>query len=216
MNSGSQRGPPRSKGGRHNTRGGIQKSGQTHVRTDRDGDVDMDGPARGRAAPRGPRTSSTGPGRAAPREDGRKTTRPARNPFATVKRALNQQDAPAAKASGAARFAAAMEQASTRFDQPKDRPRRDEVLVRGWSKSKAASNPGGCQSQLVDFLQRKASNISNDKGEKTDVRISKVSGALLLISHLQSLQTAPATFFLSRPRSEFGKRALLEGVAAAG
>jgi hypothetical protein len=192
MNSGSQRGPARGRGGRHSARGGIQKQGQT-LRVDRDGDLNMDGPVRGRGGPRGrrSRSPSNSQNRNGNHDDTRKSSRPARNPFGTVKRALSQQDGGPAKQSGAARFAAAMEQASKGFsNSPKaNHPNNQlaQITVRGWSKSKAATNPN-IEQQLVEFLERKSSHRDQN------VRISKVSGVLTLVLYPDFFSTTEDAF----------------------
>jgi hypothetical protein len=108
-----------------------------------------------------------------------------------VKRALNQQDGGSAKQSGAARFAAAMEQASKGFsNSPKpNHPNNPlaQIAVRGWSKSKAAAN-SNVEQQLVDFLERKSSHRDQN------VRISKVSGVLTLVLHPDFFSTAEDAF----------------------
>jgi hypothetical protein len=52
------------------------------------------------------------------------------------------------------------------------REKLDDILVRGWSDSKAVANPGGCIKQLLDFLERKASPSNAQPSEY--IRIEKV------------------------------------------
>ena len=48
----------------------------------------------------------------------------------------------------------------------------EQISITGWKQSKAASNPGGCQKQLAEFLVKKATPFNTSANN--DVRIIKV------------------------------------------
>lgn len=126
-------------------RGGIRKRGPT--RTDRDGDLDMDGGGRGRGAKRG-------------RGDSGRSTPMGGQPYARD-RALNAIQKAIANNSS---------QANIRHGKPTG-GNLEQVTVRGWKQSKAASNPDGGVESLLAFLEKKLTH-SDSKGPRA--KITKV------------------------------------------
>lgn len=143
---------PRGSRGRPNApdRGGIRKRGAARV--DRDGDLDMDagaGRSRGGKRARGDSGRSTPAGGQAPGRE----------------RALNAiQKAITSNVNS---------QANIR--QPRERGGGlEQVIVRGWKQSKAASNPDGGVDSLIAFLERKAVPTDPKAAANTRVKITKV------------------------------------------
>ena len=62
----------------------------------------------------------------------------------------------------------------------------EQISIVGWKQSKAASNPGGCQKQLADFLVKKA--IPFNTSANKDVKIIKVC-----LKYNPSVRSASAT-----------------------
>lgn len=143
---------PRGSRGRSNApdRGGIRKRGA--VRVDRDGDLDMDG---GSGRSRG--------GKRARGDSGRGT--PAGGQAPGRERALDAiQKALSSNVNS---------QANIR--QPRERGGGlEQLIVRGWKQSKAASNPDGGVDSLIAFLERKATPPDPKAAANTRVKITKV------------------------------------------
>lgn len=114
-------------------RGGIRKRGPT--RTDRDGDMEMDGPGRGKRT-RGDTGRATGGGRAQTRDK-------------TVD-AIQQAISSSTKES----------QANIRQSKGAARASLEQFRVSGWKQSKAASNRDGGVESLVAFLERRLNAIT--------------------------------------------------------
>ena len=139
-------------------------------KTDKDGDLDMDaGSSRGRGR---------GGGRGSNHNRDAGKGRPQRNSIdvSSIKRTLGRDLESTAAASGKSKLAAAR-----LFKDAKDglnkKGKLEEISVRGWKESKAASNPGGCKTQLHEFLERKASTPA------IPVKIPKVSLTPIFAGH---------------------------------
>jgi nuclear RNA export factor len=145
---GSRRGNVTSRGP---GRGGIHKRSSTPVKVDRDGDLDMDASGRGRGRGRTNRSErGAHPSRPHPTKDNIDPSTMQR----AITRAMNSGDA-------------------ILRDGPRDRRGGlDQISVRGWKESKAASNPGGGITELLSFLERKATPSDSPASER--VRIKKV------------------------------------------
>lgn len=161
-------------------RGGIQKRNGGPVRVDRDGDLDMDatpGIGRGGIRGRGKR------GRGQAQNQATSTRSSTRNPFprtsldpATIQKAiargLSSGNTILREQKGGVRMAGVL------TDAAGDRRNRqltkglDQITVRGWTESKAASNVGGGVKELLGFLERKATPANASESEM--VRIKKV------------------------------------------
>lgn len=161
-------------------RGGIHKRNSGPVRVDRDGDLDMDAtPGNGRGSIRG--RGNRGRGHV---QSQTTSTRPgSRNPFPrgsldpsaiqkAIARGLSSGNAILREQKGGIRMAGVL------GDAAGDRRNRyftkglDQITVRGWTESKAASNVGGGIKELLGFLERKATPAHASESEL--VRIKKV------------------------------------------
>lgn len=196
------------------SRGGIQKRNTTPARMDKDGDLVMDqAGTNGRASGRGRGTATRGPERAqrSGTSDilGARTSRPVRtgiDPSAIQKAVLrgmgSSETAPRGPRSSLRNVRGRGSIRST--DEPWD-----QVKVKGFKQSKAAANPGGGISELLAFLERKATHP--DASET--VKIKKV--CLTLHSarqqrHQNSKLSGPPSFQakLSERRPRFHATAL--------
>ncbi|CAL5872937.1 uncharacterized protein PFLUO_LOCUS7206 [Penicillium psychrofluorescens] len=135
-------------------RGGIRKRGPT--RTDRDGDMEMDGPGRGKRT-RGDTGRATGGGRAQTRDK-------------TVD-AIQQAISSSTKES----------QANIRQSKGAARASLEQFRVSGWKQSKAASNRDGGVESLVAFLERRLNAITKS-GPRAKITKSRVEGDSLVVS----------------------------------
>ncbi|KKZ60205.1 hypothetical protein EMCG_05127 [[Emmonsia] crescens] len=172
-NSKAPRGP-RSRTGTPD-RGGIRKRGAPS-RIDRDGDLDMDGAGSERG--RGGRSRGRGDSgrRSAP---GAGSLSQGRDP-----RRLADKDK-TLDALQKAIFSNASSQANIRHGRPRTQGKGfAQVSVRGWRRSKAASNPDGGIESLILFLERKAHPVNQDTAAHSRLKISKsqVEGDALIIS----------------------------------
>ncbi len=140
------------------SRGGIQKRRGGTPRTDRDGDLDMDaaaGRGRGRGAP-------SRPGQPYPTNGGRGGARggTARGILdeRRVLRGMGSENAIVTRPRTNTGVKGILKEASGsgRGRQEKPAARLDCISVRGWTESKAASNPDRGLQNLLDFLERKA------------------------------------------------------------
>lgn len=162
------------------SRGGIRKRGPA-PRTDRDGDLDMGAGSSGRGGGRG------GKGRVRTdrgRDSGRGTPagshsqpRNSRGPNGDKDRTLDAiQKAIYSSASSQAN----VRQARGRVDQltrdtnSRDRGGLEQLSVRGWRQSKAASNPDGGIESLISFLEKKGTPADPSAAANLRVRITKV------------------------------------------
>ncbi|EAW08225.1 mRNA export factor mexA [Aspergillus clavatus NRRL 1] len=136
-------------------RGGIRKRGATRI--DRDGDLSMDG---GAARGRGKRA----------RGDSGRTSTGGRGP--TRDRALNAiQKAIASNTDSQANI--------------RQGPRGgglEQVSVRGWKQSKAASNRDGGLESLLAFLEKKLSPPDSKTGPRARISKSRVEGDSIIVS----------------------------------
>ena len=144
------------------SRPGIQKRKTTPARVDKDGDLVMDqaganGPARGRA--RGAAIQGSARTRRSGTSDSLaiRTSRPTRtgiDPSAIQKAVLrgmgSSETAPRGPRSS-------LRSVRGRLSQPVDEAW-DQITVKGFKQSKAATNPGGGISDLIAFLERKATH----------------------------------------------------------
>ena len=136
------------------SRGGIQKRSPAPPRVDKDGDLDMDAPeghSRGRGRGKDRATNRRGADRAVRR--GKPPGIPAGNRGDTLEKALIR-----GMNSGEAIVRDNCEARPSNKQKRYVEPTWDQISVRGWTESKAASNPGGGIKQLLEFLQRKASS----------------------------------------------------------
>lgn len=150
-------------GAKSSSRGGIQKR-RGPTRVDTDGDLDMDGPSK--RPNRGPATETTG-GRGRP--SGRGGPGPSRGAAKVAQIVMKQLGGGSDLAS--------------RVSRPtRGRGGQIEGLtwlrVRGLKQSKAASNSDGGLSDLLSFLERKASSLGT--GRKRHITIRKVSQSLTI------------------------------------
>ena len=155
-------------------RGGIQKRGSTPLRVDRDGDLDMGG-GDVRSA-RGGKIARSGRGATM---KGAALSRRQNTPDAPTSRARARPTRDGMEASAVQR--AFLKQTGANEIIPKgsrskarEGPREsgnglEKICVRGLKDSKAASNPGGGVSELVTFLERKATH-----GTEGPMKIKKV------------------------------------------
>lgn len=171
-------GPKIPRSGRQPNRGGIQKR-KGAVRTDRDGDLDMEETggvkkARGRGRVVPPLRGSFG----AVSTRNPKASRPARaslNTSAMQKAILRGMGADETIARGPRHTPRITRQPGRSLGREQDLSQGnglEQVIVRGLKQSKAASNPDGGISDLLGFLERKAT--VPDAAARDVVRIKKV------------------------------------------
>ncbi|KAL4808668.1 hypothetical protein BDV18DRAFT_132875 [Aspergillus unguis] len=138
-------------------RGGIRKRGAPTTKVDRDGDLAM---GAGAGAVRGLK-SRGGPGRPAP--SGSRTHALDRN-IGQIQKALSSSSGQANIRQGSR--GAGLEQ----------------VAVRGWKDSKAASNRDGGVESLVAFLEKKLTAPDSKSGPRARISKSRVDGDALIVS----------------------------------
>lgn len=134
-------------------RGGIRKRGAPPTKVDRDGDLAM---GAGAGAIRGQKTRS-GSGR--PASSATRANTALDRSISQIQKALSSSNAQANIRQGG--------RASPT----------EQVAVRGWKESKAASNRDGGVESLVAFLEKKLTSPDSKSGPR--VRISKVCATLL-------------------------------------
>ncbi|KAI9813131.1 MAG: nuclear mRNA export, poly(A)+RNA binding protein [Pycnora praestabilis] len=179
-NTSNNRGPPR---------GGIQKRKGGPLRVDLDGDLDMEaekGAGRGRGNPprRSQRNSDSTPvfGREASRNaSGRRNNDGAAMQNA-ITRAMTSGEANIKGAKAGLEIAGVLNEASGKGKGRGRGGALDQISVRGWKESKAASNPGGGIKDLVAFLQRKTIKPDMPAREAVRIRKSRSEGDALIIS----------------------------------
>jgi nuclear RNA export factor len=166
-------------------RGGIRKRGAPATRIDPDGDLDMNGSSqRGRGGKRARGDS----GRAALSQarDGRRMAVDRDRALNTIQKALSGNG---------------NSQVNIRRGGAKGGPW-EQVSVRGWRKSKAATNPDGGTGSLVSFLEKK---IAPPDSKAADMRnnIMKVCATPASSGHRRSIPAASYFFgvFLVSGRS---------------
>ena len=169
--------------------GGIQKRG-AHIKTDIDGDLDMDGAAgkngrggAGRSRARARKDPSSQAVNGIIAREGRRSSPagPQRGIFsgATLQKAIARGLAVAdANLRDSKRAATTLDQVMREASgKHKGRERDadlDQLIVRGLSESKAATNADGGIRSLLDFLVNKANRISRVDLPREEVRIRKV------------------------------------------
>lgn len=155
--------------GRHSSRGGIQKhTGTPPVRVDKDGDVSM-GTGSGSGRGNGTARRAT-PGR---RHDPLgKSSRPTRNGIdtSTIQKTILRSMGSDERLSRGARPSLKSVRGRGRAQNTRDGL--DRITVRGLKQSKAAGNPDGGVSDLIGFLERKATHPDAPASEA--VKIKKV------------------------------------------
>lgn len=158
-------------GAKSSSRGGIQKR-RGPTRVDTDGDLDMDGPSK--RPNRGPTTETSG-GRGRP--SGRGGPQPSRG-AAKVAQIVMKQLGSGSSSDLASRV--------SRPSRARGGPAEGLtwLRVRGLKQSKAASNSDGGLSDLLSFMERKASSLGT--GRKRHITIRKVS---LSLTRKQGCQT---------------------------
>lgn len=146
-------------------RGGIRKRGAT--RMDRDGDLDMNALSeRGRGGKRGRGDS----GRGSAFAPGRKAVIDRERTINTIHKALSSN---------------AESQANIRTIHPKGQIL-EQVSVRGWKQSKAASNPDGGIESLVSWLEKKVAPLDSKSMSKiSNNNITKVCATSASCGHQQ-------------------------------
>ncbi|KAL6855855.1 NTF2-like protein [Trichoderma novae-zelandiae] len=159
-------------GAKSSSRGGIQKR-RGPMRIDTDGDLDMDGPSK--RISRGPTTEATGgSGRGRGRPSGRGGPPPSRG-AAKVAQIVMKQLGNGGSSDLASRGS---------------RPARGRggyiegltwLRVRGLKQSKAASNPDGGLSDLLSFMERKASSLSSGRRRPITIRKSHKAGEYVFV-----------------------------------
>lgn len=148
-------------GAKSSSRGGIQKR-RGPTKTDNDGDLDMDAPSKRQN--RGSTKETSGRGRPSGRSAG-----PSRGAAKVAQIVMKQLGSGNSS------------DLSARISRPtRSRGGHIEGLtwlrIRGLKQSKAASNPDGGLSDLLSFMERKASSLST--GRRRHMTIRKVSSSL--------------------------------------
>ncbi|KAL1987968.1 hypothetical protein VTN96DRAFT_1492 [Rasamsonia emersonii] len=147
-------------------RGGIRKRGSPAVRVDRDGDLDMNGASdKGRGGKRARGDSGRGALAAAQSQarDQRRMAIDRERTLNTIQKALAGNET---------------SQANIRRGGAKGGPW-EQVSVRGWRKSKAASNLDGGAGSLVSFLEKK---LATPDSKGNNIIKSRVEGDALIVS----------------------------------
>ena len=144
-------------------RGGIQKRNTTPARVDKDGDLVMDqGSANGRASGRGRGATTQRPAQTrksgTSESLGARTSRPTRTGIdpSVIRK-------PVLRGMGSSDTAPRGPRSSLRNVRGRGTTRPtdvawDEITVKGFTESKAAANPGGGLSEVIAFLERKATH----------------------------------------------------------
>lgn len=186
-------GPRPSRVRRSNNRGGIQKRPGGPIRVDKDGDLDMDaagGPAKDRGAGRVSRGALQS--RANPRSrfgSGRDTnssrlTRGIADAAGLQKTIIRGLGLDRNFPRGSGFTPRTTKQAGKSLVKERDlnaRARWEQIIVRGFQNSKAASNPDGGIKDLIAFLERKAS--APDASARDLVRVKQVCLTLCFSGH---------------------------------
>jgi nuclear RNA export factor len=153
-------------GAKSSSRGGIQKR-RGPTKTDNDGDLDMDAPSK--RLNRGSANETSGRGRPSGRGPPGRGPQPSRGAAKVAQIVMKQLGSGNSS------------DLSARVSRPtKSRGGYIEGLtwlrIRGLKQSKAASNPDGGLSDLLSFMERKASSLST--GRRRRMTIRKVSSSL--------------------------------------
>ncbi|KAK2765342.1 nuclear mRNA export, poly(A)+RNA binding protein [Arachnomyces sp. PD_36] len=195
------------------SRGGIRKRGAP-LRADRDGDLDMDGGSAGRSGRGG---GARGRGRSDhKRADSGRGTPASNHSQPRDSRRHNGDKDKTLDAIQKAIYSSASTQANVR--QPRgrvqelardtnsrDRSGLEQLSVRGWKQSKAASNADGGIESLVAFLEKKGTPADPNAAANLRVRVTKsrVEGDALIISvrpeHLDRMYQLNGFLFAGAP-----------------
>ncbi len=209
---------------RASSRGGIQKRGTTPARVDKDGDVAMGAAGvgvRGSGSGRGTAIRGSAQNRRHDPLAGR-TSRPTKTGIDTSaiqKRILQRMGSDEAGSKGPRSSLTGVRGRDRGRDRVRDtRDLFDRITIRGLKQSKAAGNPDGGVSDLIGFLERKATNPDAPPREAVKIkkvcltlqcarqqrlRISKLSGPLSFQAKLSERRpryyaTAPGRLATSR------------------
>lgn len=170
------------------SRGGIRKRGPA-PRTDRDGDLDMGGPSSGRGGRGGKGRIRTDRGR----DSGRGTPTGSHSQPRNTRNSNGDKDK-TLDAIQKAIYSSASSQANvrqprgrveelSRDTRSRDRGGLEQLSVRGWRQSKAASNADGGIESLIAFLEKKGTPADPSAAANLRVRITKVCLTPLSASH---------------------------------
>lgn len=182
--------PPRAP--RSNKRGGIQKRPGGAVRVDKDGDLDMEsagGSAKDRGAGHGGQGASqsrgnTGSGLGSSRDAKNARLRRGIDPMVLQTTLLRRMGIDGNIPRGIGPNSRAKKQLGKSLVRERDlnaRVRWEQIIIRGFQNSKAASNPDGGIKDLVAFLERKAS--APHASAKDLVRVKQVCLTLCFPGH---------------------------------
>ncbi|KAI9720427.1 MAG: hypothetical protein M1812_002933 [Candelaria pacifica] len=169
------------------SRGGIQKRRGGTPRTDQDGDLVMDAAAvrgRGRGAPSRPGqpypSNTTNGGRAGARGGAARGFPDPRR----VLQAINSENAVISRprTNSGARGVPRDVSGSGRGRPQRPVPKLDHISVRGWTESKAASNPDGGIQNLHDFIERKATGTTTPARDAVRIVKSRQEGDAYIIT----------------------------------
>ena len=170
------------------SRGGIRKRGAA-LRTDRDGDLDMDGGSSGRG--RGGR--GRGRGDRGQNDSGRGTPTSNHSQPRDSRRHGGDKDK-TLDAIQKAIYSSQSSQANirqprgrieelTRDTGSRDRNGLEQISVRGWKQSKAASNADGGIESLIAFMEKKGTPPDPNVAANLRVRITKVCATPISAGH---------------------------------
>lgn len=149
------------------SRGGIQKKRAGATKTDGDGDLDMDSAARKGGKASGAQSNAGQPKpntRSSTAKNARGTSKVAQNVLKHLSNGANGDIGRVTRGRGKNQYIAGL----------------SYLRVRGLRQSKASSNPDGGKSDLLSFLERKASAFTT--GRKRQVMIKKVCFSIDYIS----------------------------------
>ncbi|KAI0600763.1 hypothetical protein F4775DRAFT_503180 [Biscogniauxia sp. FL1348] len=173
-------------GGKPNTRGGVSKRrGAGATKVDRDGDLEMDGPAASSRAPRNPKRTdnSSNPPASAPRAP-RSTGTTSRPPRTSVKAQQIIQRALNGGSGGLASRATTGMAGSTRTSRTTRQTNGTQAItlkVEGLQSSRAAGYEGGGLKELLTFLERKAQSVGKIT-RHIRIKKSQVNGDFVYIT----------------------------------
>ncbi|KAI5920007.1 hypothetical protein F4810DRAFT_684337 [Camillea tinctor] len=173
-------------GGKPTTRGGVSKRrGAGATKVDRDGDLDMDGPAGSSRAPRNPKRTDntpnpTGSAPRAPRSTGT-TSRPPRTSVKAqqiIQRALNGGTG---GLNSRVTTGMASSARTSRTTRQTNGTQAVTLKVEGLRSSRAAGNEGGGLKELLTFLERKAQSVGKIT-RHVRIKKSQVNGDFVFIT----------------------------------
>ncbi|KAI1504473.1 hypothetical protein F5X99DRAFT_42060 [Biscogniauxia marginata] len=172
-------------GGKANTRGGISKRRGGAAKVDRDGDLNMDGPApSNRATPNQKRTDNNSNPAGSTSRPARSTGTTTRPPRTSVKAQQIIQRALNGGGSGlTSRVTSGMAGStrSSRITRQTNGTQAVTLKVEGLRSSRAAGNEGGGLKELLTFLERKAQNVGK-VARHIRIKKSQVNGDFVYIT----------------------------------